>query len=188
MSFMATLLFSLDFLITNQTVVSILSSSKKNKQSRKINTSELKNLVRNSLPWWLRDKESTCNAGDAGWIPGWWRSPGEGNDHPLQYSCLDNSVDKGAWRAAVHGVSSKQQTTASFLSNTWGKWSLLSGTVRGLDPAWTLSSLPSFLGSKWEELVTAYDQLLMLPFQGTWPSFLSSGAFMWELMRVLSIF
>ena len=42
-------------------------------------------------------KESACNAGDLGLIPGSERSPGEGNDNPLQYSCLENSMDRGAW-------------------------------------------------------------------------------------------
>ena len=56
------------------------------------------------LPWWLRGKESACNAGDAGSIPGLGRSPGEGNGTLLQYSCLENSMDRGAWRATVHGV------------------------------------------------------------------------------------
>ena len=45
-----------------------------------------------------------CNAGDAGSIPGSGRSPGEGNGNPLQYSCLGNLTDRGAWRATVHGV------------------------------------------------------------------------------------
>ena len=49
-------------------------------------------------------KESACNAGDLGSIPGSGRSPGEGNGNPLQYSCLENPMDKGAWRATVHGV------------------------------------------------------------------------------------
>ena len=44
-------------------------------------------------------KESACNAGDLGLIPGLGRSPGEGNGNPLQYSCLGNSMDRGAWRA-----------------------------------------------------------------------------------------
>ena len=42
-------------------------------------------------------KESACSAGDPGSIPGLGRSPGEGNGNPLQYSCLENSMDKGAW-------------------------------------------------------------------------------------------
>ena len=46
-------------------------------------------------------KESTCNAGDSGKIPGSGRSPGEGNGKPLQYSCLENSMDIGAWQATV---------------------------------------------------------------------------------------
>ena len=44
------------------------------------------------------------DAGDAGLIPGLGRPPGEGNDSPLQYSCLRNPMDRGAWRATVHGV------------------------------------------------------------------------------------
>ena len=49
-------------------------------------------------------KESACNAGDLGWIPGSGRSPGEGNGNPLQYSCLENPMDRGAWWATAHGV------------------------------------------------------------------------------------
>ena len=53
-------------------------------------------------------KESTwntvCNAGDLGLIPESGRSPGEGNGSPLQYSCLGNPMDRGAWQATVHGV------------------------------------------------------------------------------------
>ena len=49
-------------------------------------------------------KESAFNAGDPGSIPGSGRSPGEGNDNPLQYSCLGNPMDRGAWWAIVHGV------------------------------------------------------------------------------------
>ena len=50
------------------------------------------------------NKESACNAGDPGSIPGSGRSPGEGNGNPLQYSCLRNPIDRGAWQATVHGV------------------------------------------------------------------------------------
>ena len=53
-------------------------------------------------------KESACNARDPGLIPGSGRSPGEGNGNPLQYSCLENSMDRGAWRAIVHGVTKSQ--------------------------------------------------------------------------------
>ena len=49
-------------------------------------------------------KESACNVGDLGSIPGSGRFPGEGNGNPLQYSCLENSMDRGAWWATVHGV------------------------------------------------------------------------------------
>ena len=57
-------------------------------------------------------KESVCNAGDLGLIPGLGRSPGEGKGDPLQYSGLEKSMDRGAWRATVHGVA-KSQTRLS---------------------------------------------------------------------------
>ena len=50
-------------------------------------------------------QESSANAGDVGSIPGSGRSPGEENGYPLQYSCLRNPLDRGAWRATVYGVS-----------------------------------------------------------------------------------
>ena len=49
-------------------------------------------------------KESSCNAGDLGMIPGLGRSSGEGNGNLLQYSCLENPMDRGAWWATVHGA------------------------------------------------------------------------------------
>ena len=53
-------------------------------------------------------KESACNAGDQGSVPGLGRSPGGGNGNPLQYSCLEDSMDRGAWRAIVCGVAESQ--------------------------------------------------------------------------------
>ena len=53
-------------------------------------------------------KESACSAGDPGLTPGWGRSPGGGRGNPLQYSCLGNPMDKGAWRATVRGVAKSQ--------------------------------------------------------------------------------
>ena len=69
-------------------------------------------LFSEAVPRWFSGKESTSNTGDVGSIPGLGRSPGEGNDNPLQYSCLENSMDRGAWRAIVHGVT-KSQTQLS---------------------------------------------------------------------------
>ena len=60
------------------------------------------------VPWWLGGKESACDAGDEDSIPGWGRSPGEGNGNPLQYSCLGNPMDRGAKWATVHGVTKSQ--------------------------------------------------------------------------------
>ena len=59
------------------------------------------------LPRWLSGTESACDAGDtgdSGLIPGSERSSGGGNGNPLQYSCLGNPIDRGAWQATVHGV------------------------------------------------------------------------------------
>ena len=52
--------------------------------------------IQKGFPGGSAGKESACNAGDPGWIPGSGRSPGEGNGNPLQYSCLENPMDKGA--------------------------------------------------------------------------------------------
>ena len=56
------------------------------------------------FPCGTAGKESACNAGDLSSIPGLGRSLGEGNVNPLQYSCLENPMDRGAWWATVHGV------------------------------------------------------------------------------------
>ena len=56
-------------------------------------------------------KNLPANAGDVGLIPGSGGSPGEGNGHPLQYSCLGNLMDRGAWQAMVHGVAKELDIT-----------------------------------------------------------------------------
>ena len=61
-------------------------------------------------PTGSEDKASACNAGEPGSIPGLGRSLGEGNGISLQYSCLENHMDRGAWQATVHGVA-KSDTT-----------------------------------------------------------------------------
>ena len=60
------------------------------------------------FPGGLDGKEFACNEGDLGSIPGLGRSPGEGKGYPLQYSCLENSMDRGAWKAIVHGIAKSQ--------------------------------------------------------------------------------
>ena len=64
------------------------------------------------FPGGLDSKESTCNVGDLGSIPGLRRSPGGGCGSPLQYSCLENPMDRGAWWATVHG-GAKRRTQLS---------------------------------------------------------------------------
>ena len=64
----------------------------------------------NYFPGVSDSKESAYNAGDLGLIPGFGRSPGEGNGNPLQYSCLKNAMDRGVWWATVHGVTGSDMT------------------------------------------------------------------------------
>ena len=61
-----------------------------------------------ALPKWLSGKDSACNAGDTGSTPGLGRSPGGEHGNPLQYSCLENPMDRGAWQATA-----KSQTRLS---------------------------------------------------------------------------
>ena len=56
-------------------------------------------------------KNLPANAGDIGFISEWGKFPGEGNGNPLQYSCLANPMDRGAWQATVHGVAKESDTT-----------------------------------------------------------------------------
>ena len=59
-------------------------------------------------------KAFACNVGDLGSIPGPGRSPGEANGNPLQYSCLENPTDEGAWWATVHGVTKSRAQLSNF--------------------------------------------------------------------------
>ena len=84
-----------------------------------------------SFPGGSEDKVSACNAGDPGSIPGLGKSPGEGNGDPFQYSCLENPMDRGAWRATVHGVSKSWTRLNDFTFDTgnapyWPKVKFLS--------------------------------------------------------------
>ena len=81
-----------------------------------------KEIVRKSesiwLPQWLSGRESACNAGDTGDVgsfPGVGRSPGGGNGNPLQYSCLEYSIDRGAWCVTVHRVTKCQTQLSDYM-------------------------------------------------------------------------
>ena len=100
------------------------------------------------LPWWLSGRDSACQAGDTGLIPGSERSPGEGNDSPLQYSCLGNPMDRGAWWDPVHRVAkrvghdlvTKQQ---HIHIHTYIYIYIYSGSYRGARSEHTFLSTPS---------------------------------------------
>ena len=105
---------------------------------------------RYAITRWLSGKESACDVG-AGLIPVWGRSPGEGNGNPLQYSCLENPMDRWAWRATVRGVATelnlmtKQPATPSL----WGCFLLCkSGLCSQLHSCWFLycSEIPGWDG------------------------------------------
>ena len=70
-------------------------------------------VTKEGFPGGSDDTESPCIAGDPGVIPGLGRTPGDENGKPLQYSCLENSMDRGAWWATVHGVT-KSWTQLSY--------------------------------------------------------------------------
>ena len=66
------------------------------------------------FPGGSEGKVSVCNAGDLGLTPGSGRSPGEGNGNPLQYSCLENPMDREAWQTTVYGITKSQTTMSDF--------------------------------------------------------------------------
>ena len=82
------------------------------------------------FPGGSNGKESAHNAGDPGSVSESGRFPGEGNGHPLQYSCLENSIDWGAWHATINGVT-KSQTHMSTNTRTHTHNGLLKRTVAG---------------------------------------------------------
>ena len=74
-----------------------------------------------SFPHGSGSKVSSCNAGDVGSIPGSGRSSEEGNGNPLQYSCLENSMDRGAWWATVHGIAQNPAGLTQLSTHTQGQ-------------------------------------------------------------------
>ena len=73
-------------------------------------------FIYTGLPWWLRWSRIACDAGDLGSIPGLGRSPGGGHGNPLQYSCLENPMDRGAWWATVHAGAKSRTRLRDFHS------------------------------------------------------------------------
>ena len=69
------------------------------------------------FPGGSKVKNPPANVGDMGLIPGWGRSPEEGDGNPLQYSCLENPMDGGAWWATVHGVAKSRTRLSDFTSH-----------------------------------------------------------------------
>ena len=93
--------FKIDFTLNREKLKGITTLDSLRKKRKKL-----------GFPGGSDDKEITCNAGDLGLIPGWGRSPGEEHGNSLQYFLPGDSMDRGAWRAAHHGVT-KSQTQLS---------------------------------------------------------------------------
>ena len=133
------------------------------------------------LPWWLSGKESTYNAGDAGLIPGSGRSPGEGNGNSLQYSCLENPMDRGAWWATVHGVAKSQTQLSNHHYHTNDQW------LVGLVDVWT-ESVHGYRGTKDTGLTTNYTWISTSRRVGTPNSYAVNGELYTETSIQKSLF
>ena len=105
-------------------------------------------------------KESACSVGDLGSIPGWGRSPGEGNWSPLQYSCLGNPMDRGAWQATVHGITKKLGTTQG-LNKLFLRCGISSFSFSVLE-------INKFLHSGWARTPTLCDIKYIFPCLSLW--------------------
>ena len=112
------------------------------------------------LPRWLSGKESTCQSGDTSSIPGSRRSPGEENGNPVQYSCLENPMDRGTWRATVRGVA-KSQTGLRDWAPVQGRWGGVS--CEGEDRVFNSGQEPSS-SLPWNHVVCVFIKELIILF------------------------
>ena len=112
---------------------------------------ETSRTIQPGFPAGSVEKESTCNAGDMGSIPGLGRYPGEGNGNPLQYSCLENPVDRGAWWAVVHRVTQsrtrlKRLSSSSSSSSSWTQYCSELSVEKARNPSDLLKYKNNYLG------------------------------------------
>jgi len=122
------------FLTTKWSIVTQKEFKKTFTERKSFPNLEVSLWIGNRFLRWLSGKESTCNTGDTGdlgSIPGLGGFPGQVNDNPLQHSCLENSMDRGAWQATVHGVERVGHNGAhEHFENTGQKLVLASGPFR----------------------------------------------------------
>ena len=98
-----------------------LAAAKLGDKSMRLKKKCKKVAAKLGFPGGSQVKASDCNTGDLGSIPGLGRTPGEGNGNPLQYSCLENPMDGGAWWATVHRVAKSQTRLSDFTHSGWRK-------------------------------------------------------------------
>ena len=127
-------------------------------------------------------KESACNAGDTGdmcSIPGSGRSPREGHGNPLQYSCLENLMDRGGWWATVHEVA-KSRTRLKWLSMTLlpGTWKNDSRFLESFNHKWVLNFVKGFLCIYWDNhmvFIFQFVNVVYYPSMHNFPNLEGSG-------------
>ena len=147
---------------------------------------------KSGLPRWLSGKESACQHKRCGSIPG-WRSPGEGNNS-LQYSCLENPMDRGAWWAIVHGVAKDLDTTQQLNRQNYiqyEKKSIIIYTavawIREIARSmWVLLSKFKKLFFKWNPLKIQKLPLLYWPLETTDPAHTIKSEQCWNLLLLLA--
>ena len=129
------------------------------------------------LPWWLSVKSPAANAGDVGSVPGSGRYLVEGNGNPLQCSCLENSMDRGAWRATVHWVTKESDRTWWLNSDNNSHDLAGSSCIQWVLPAQYLPILPFTLDNCTQSLETSPSSLsashpwiLRFGVQNIWPA------------------
>ena len=101
------IILSLENAVNVQVNVSLRAQIEPHVQNEDIIWGDFTN-IQTGFPGDSDGKESACNSGDPGSVPCWGRSPGEGNGYPLQYSCLENPKNRGAWWATVPGIAKSQ--------------------------------------------------------------------------------
>ena len=131
----------------------------KNKNYKKVTSMLTDYLMNMTFPDSSAGKESACNAGDPGSISGLGRSPGGGHGNPLQCSCLENSKDRGAWQATVHGVAKNRTRLKHSISGEQQRDSVIHTCVlshsvvfHSLQPSWAAAhKAPLSLGFSRQE-------------------------------------
>ena len=144
------------------------------------------NWTRADFPSGSDGKESTCNVGDQGLIPGLGRCPREGTGNPLQYSCLENPMDREAWWATVHGsavghnwmTNTHMPSVVTSCSYTWPWLPEFSSLLGQLGPSLPVTKNPGSYFCRWAK--TGVESLLGTSLQALPPRFYGVTKVLWS--------